>query len=359
VNRQALHATVAVTGLNATDSPAPGTGVIRCLRADPGWRGRIVGLAYDALDTAVYDASLVDEAHLIPYPAAGCTAVLTRLLEVHGRTPIDVLLPTLDTELSNMVAIAPELERCGIATLLPRAESLRLTSKLELDAFCRTHGLRSPPTVVLEGPRHLEALPFAYPIAVKGAWHGAEIARGPEEAAHAYARIRKRWGSPVLAQQVVEGEEYDVLMLGDGAGRLIGSVAMRKMGVTDSGKAWSAVTVSDTALHQLAERAFAALGWRGALELELIRDEVTGAYHLIEINPRFPAWCYLSVGAGANLAAALVRIALGETVEPFGQARAGVAFVRHAVDLICSLTTLEQLVTRGSIYHDRGASSDA
>jgi hypothetical protein len=49
---------IAVTGLNATDNPAPGVGVIRALRLNAAPGERFVGLAYDALDPGIY-ASLM------------------------------------------------------------------------------------------------------------------------------------------------------------------------------------------------------------------------------------------------------------------------------------------------------------
>ena len=74
----ATAAQVAVTGLNATDNPAPGVGVMRALRAaSPG--DRLVGLAYDALDPGIYAKDLAAEVFLIPYPSHGVEAFLDRL----------------------------------------------------------------------------------------------------------------------------------------------------------------------------------------------------------------------------------------------------------------------------------------
>ncbi len=343
--------TVAVTGLNATDNPAPGPGVIRSLRAAGDFCGRVVGLAYDALDTAAYDADLVDEVHLIPYPGAGEETVLRRLRQIHRQTPIDVLIPTLDSELLNFVHLEPQLSAMGIRTLLPSEDGLRLRAKLALYEFCAAHDFNSPRTVTLTRPEAARRLPFAWPAAIKGMFHGASIAHNAEEAVVGFERMKSRWGLPVLAQQFVDGEEYDVLMLGDRDGRLVGSVPMRKLGITDQGKAWSGITISDPALDALATRIFEALRWSGPLELEFVRDRRSGDFHLIEINPRFPSWCYLTVGAGLNLPLAAARLALGETLEPMEEPAAGVTFVRHAVDLVCSLEWLERLVVAGSLVH--------
>ena len=48
--------TVGVTGMIASDSPAPGLAVIRSLRAHPGFTGRIVGL----VDVELYTKELID-----------------------------------------------------------------------------------------------------------------------------------------------------------------------------------------------------------------------------------------------------------------------------------------------------------
>ncbi|KPL07449.1 hypothetical protein AMJ86_04500, partial [bacterium SM23_57] len=90
---------VAVTGLHATDNPAPGIGVIRSLRHPDGWDGKIIGLAYDVYDTGVYDKDLLDHTFMVPYPNQGSEQVYQRLMYIHNQVRIDVLIPTLDSEL--------------------------------------------------------------------------------------------------------------------------------------------------------------------------------------------------------------------------------------------------------------------
>ena len=73
---------VAVTGLNATDNPAPGVAVIRALRvAHPEYR--YVGLAYDALDPGIYAEDIINEIFLLPYPSQGMEPLLSRLVINH------------------------------------------------------------------------------------------------------------------------------------------------------------------------------------------------------------------------------------------------------------------------------------
>lgn len=80
--------TIAITGLNATDNPGPGVAVLRAIRAAPGFRGRLVGLAYDSLDPGIYHRELgLTGAFLIPYPSQGLEALRERLFEILEQAP--------------------------------------------------------------------------------------------------------------------------------------------------------------------------------------------------------------------------------------------------------------------------------
>ena len=342
--------TVAVTGLNATDNPAPGVAVIRALRHDPRWRGRIVGLTYDALDSGAYAGGLVDDVFLIPYPSQGAEALEARLRYIHERVPLDVVMPTLDSELPGFIALEPVLSELGIGAFMPTAEQLELRSKVHLPELGAMTDLRVPATLVLSGPEALARIhqEMPYPFWIKGAFYGAARAANLHEAVRAYHDVVARWGLPVLAQADATGVEYDVAGVGDGRGGLVGAVPMRKTLLTDKGKGWAGVAVRDPALLEMTARFVAATRWRGPFELELIKDG-DGGWQLLEINPRFPAWIYLSAGAGVNLPRAAMRLAAGAPVEPLGPPRAGTLFVRIALDQIADISDYEQLISRGEL----------
>ena len=90
---------IGVTGLNATDNPAPGVGVIRALRSSALPGERFVGLAYDALDPGIYAPELIPDVFLLPYPSQGLQPFLARLRAIQERIGLDVIIPTLDAEL--------------------------------------------------------------------------------------------------------------------------------------------------------------------------------------------------------------------------------------------------------------------
>lgn len=348
--------TVAVTGLNATDNPGPGVAVIRSLRASPDFRGRIVGLAYDALEPGVYARDLVDDVFLIPYPSQGVTALRERLEYVRERVPFDVVIPTLDAELPAFVDLAPELKAWGVGTMLPSREQLDLRAKTRLAAL-GPRGIPVPASRVLTDVSQLYTLheSLTWPIVVKGPYYGAKVAYTLDDAVRAFHKMVAEWGYPVIAQQFVAGEEVCVVAVGDGEGGLVGAVSMRKTVITDKGKGWAGVAIRDKGLDELTETFMRVTKWRGPCELEVIRDAHNG-YHVLEVNPRFPAWCYLSAGAGMNLPLAVAELAAGRPVAPMREYRVGTMFVRISLDQITDLEGFSRISTAGESVRAEGAS---
>ena len=344
---------VAVTGLHAADNPAPGVGVIRCLRYPDGWEGKIIGLGYNVYDTGIYDEALLDCAYLIPYPNQGPDRVFERLRYIHDREQIDVLIPTLDSELALFQKLQPRLAEIGIHLFLPDEESVSLSTKAELPEFCKQNQIPTPKTIVLRDPARLEeaVTEIGFPLMVKGVFYEAYKCYSLAEARFHLLQLQTKWGLPVIIQAVVTGDEYDVCAVTDSQGQLVGAVPIRKTALTDKGKAWSAVTLYNEDLLDFARRILQALKWKGPCELEIIREEHTGAWQLMEINPRFPAWIFLSAGAKQNLPRLVVELALGREVKPLPPAESGVTFVRHAVDLVCPLEYVESLTVLGELHH--------
>ena len=344
--------TVGVTGMNAQpENPGPGLAVARCLREAYGPRVRIVGLSYDALDPGLYHEGYCDASYLLPYPSGGADSMLEHLAGVHAAEHIDLLVPCLDAELPQMISAAPRLGAMGIRTFLPDAKALTRRTKDRLPELCREAGVSCPEIRPLTSAaffRTCAAEGWTYPMVVKGPFYDARIVRSAEEGAAAFQSIAAEWGLPVLAQRFVAGEEYNLAGVGDGEGGLIGEVMMKKRALTTKGKAWAGVVVLDDELAGLARRLVAALRWRGPLEVEAMRSP-DGEYHLVEINPRFPSWIYLSQGVGRNLPALLAELAFGRPAPAIAEPRAGTMFIRYALETIVPLETFEQIMIGGGL----------
>jgi carbamoyl-phosphate synthase large subunit len=357
---ETVGAVVAVTGMNATDNPAPGVPVARSLRYEPAFVGKIIGLGYDPLDPGFYAQGLLDGGAVLSYPSVGREALRDRLLWARAELGIEVLMPTLDSELRAMVALAPELEQRGIRTFLPTLESVERAGKVQLPHLAEKASVPIPPSEAIMTadaiPRLLDK--FGSPVVVKGIYYGATVAHNESDAMAAFHKFAAQWGLPIIVQKFIAGEEYNVAALGDGYGNTAGAVAMRKMMITDKGKGWCGVAIENPELIRLTQSLVGELRWRGPLEVEVLRDGQTGEYYVIEINPRFPAWIYLSAGAGLNLPYLALRLALGLPLPaPLPSYRAGTLFVRISLDQIADLSTYEQLSAVGMLRSSIKAAS--
>lgn len=342
---------VAITGMNAKpDNPGPGLAVARCLADSDDFAGRVVGLSYDPLDPGLYLKDYCDAGYLLPYPSAGDEAFMERLQVIHEREQIDILLPCLDAELPGIIRLQPQIEALGIRCFLPSAEQLRLRNKDRLPELAEYAGLGCPDIKPITSAGFFNDCQdhgWSYPLVVKGLFYDAIVAHNANQAVEAFRKIAAEWGFPVLVQKFVKGQEYNLTALGDGNGAMLGAVMMKKMALTDKGKAWAGVTINDETLYRASEQLIKTINWRGPLEVEVLKDN-KGQYQLLEINPRFPAWIYLSCGVGRNLPLALLRIAEDAPLPEFDEVQAGIMFIRYAQEIIVPISEFEEFIVSGA-----------
>lgn len=342
--------TIAVTGLNAIDSPGPGVAVIRGLREAESFDCRIIGLSYESLEPGIYMRDLVDKTYHIPYPSTGTDVLLARLQYIHEQESIDVVIPNFDAELYSFIKLGDTLKSMGIHSFLPTLEQFEERHKVNLNAFGKKYNLFVPESKSIYVANEAQQFEkdFDWPMVVKGKYYDAALAYNFEQVKAAFNKISAKWGLPIIIQKFVHGTEYNVTGLGDGMGNTIAAVPMRKQYITDKGKAWGGISIADQEALELTRRFVQSTKWRGAFELELMKDK-SGKYYLLEINPRMPAWIYLSVGVGQNIPEAVARLAMGWPVDAFGSYAVGKMFVRYAWDMIVDLSEFEKISTTGEL----------
>lgn len=340
--------TIAVTGLNAIDSPGPGVGVIRCLREIEDVELRIIGLSYESLEPGIYMTDLIDKVYQIPYPQAGSKALLERLEYIHQKEQLTFVLPNFDAELSNFITLVPALTAMGIHSFLPTKPDLEAIDKMHLYDFGQQHRINVPVTHYVTSSDELinKAGSLGYPTVIKGKYYEAYIARNEQEALAYYYKLQAKWGLPIIVQQFVSGTEIVIAGLGDGTGQLMGAIPLRKLYITDKGKGWAGVTLEDEPLLQFTHEFIKESKWKGGFELELMRAD-DDTLHLMEINPRFPAWIYTTAAAGQNLPAMLVKLGMGENPPPYSTYTVGKLFIRYSWDLVTDISAYQQLATTG------------
>lgn len=341
---------IAVTGLNAIDSPGPGVAVIRSLREATSFNVRIIGLAYESMEPGIYMHELVDRSYLIPYPSTGTDSLLSRLEYIHEQEELHVIIPNFDAELYSFMKLETKLLAMNIKMFLPSFGQFEERHKVNLTEFGKKYNIHVPfsKAIFTSYELHLINKEFEFPVMIKGKWYDAYIANNLEQATDYFNKITAKWGLPVVIQKYVHGTEYNVIGLGDGLGNTIAAVPMRKQYITDKGKAWSGISIDDQNLLELTRKFVKQTQWRGAFELELMKNSDHN-YYLMEINPRIPAWVYLAVGVGQNIPEALVNLAMGNKVEEFHTYEVGKLFIRYSYDMIIDRSEYEKISVNGEL----------
>lgn len=342
--------TIALSGLNAIDNPGPGVAVARGLKEAKSFDARLIGLSYESLEPGIFMHDLFDKVYQIPYPSAGTEMLKARLEYINQQENLDLIIPNFDAELYSFMKLESELEQMGVKTYLPTIEQFDERHKVNLPEFGKKYDINVPGSTSIFDVSELYHLPvdFTYPMFIKGKFYDAHIAHTLEQAKEVFYKVNEKWGLPIIVQKLVKGDEYNITGLGDGEGNTISAVPMRKQYITDKGKAWGGISIDNQEMIELTKKFISKTKWRGGFELELIKTN-DGVFHLIEINPRMPAWIYLAVGVGQNIPEALTNLAMGNKVEAFDSFEVGKMFVRYAYDMIVDIKEFEQISSNGEL----------
>jgi len=334
---------IAISGLNATDNPAPGLGVAKSLKQE-----ELIGFSYDVNEPANY-LDVFSKKYLMPFPTLGIDELENRIKEIEKKEgKIDLIIPCLDAELPLYIKYQDRLEKMGIKTFLPSLESFELRNKNKLSKLSQDLGLSYPKTYEISSIKEMTDLlreeKLHFPFMVKGNYYKAYKAHTLEEGIEHFYTISNEWGFPILLQEVVSGEEINLVGLGDGEGNLAGAVSMKKLTTTSLGKIWSGITIDNPKLLQTAEKFVEATKWRGPFELECMSDGEN--VYMIEINPRFPAWVYFATGVGINLPKMLIDLANGQKVEKQIEFETGKMYVRFTDEVVVDFNDFTTLMSK-------------
>ncbi|MGW1012072.1 carboxylate--amine ligase [Streptomyces termitum] len=277
-----------------------------------------------------------------PRPASAAATELAALLgalaaEITG----DPAAPVLAVPMDDISALALARRRAELADrfLLPaRTEEqlLRVADKAALAGTCAALGLPHPRTELPSGADEAAAMAWSLGLPVVAKWsrpwllpagrglRSTTVLRSLAEVRELYARTPQA-GSRLLLQELLPpGRGLDWFFHGyvDTAGRCAVGATGRKerswpdaAGLTAVGR-WAA----NPELDRLARGVLGALGHRGVCDLDFRLDPVTGAYHLLDFNPRPGAQFRLFADAGLDVVRALHLDLTGRPVPPLSPA---------------------------------------
>jgi carbamoyl-phosphate synthase large subunit len=227
------------------------------------------------------------------------------LLELCRREHVDVVVPTVDTELLPLAEARARYADAGVRLVLASKQTLEVClDKWLLAERCR-ETVRVPTTVVVGDA--FEAASCELPVIVKPrSGSGSRGIRLVERREELDALVRD---GTLLVQEHLPGTEHslDVLARADGH---VAAVVPRARLKVDSGIAVTGRTLHDERLDAFAREVARLIGLTTVANVQ-VKEDAAGAPALLEVNPRFPGTMPLTVASGVDMPRLAIAEALG------------------------------------------------
>jgi len=290
--------------------------LLECFResfAELGIHGRVM-----AIDTAPYSpAGKLADAY---YIVSRCTDAhfLAEVLDICEREDVNLIVPTIDTELPVYAHSRAAFRDRGIHVCISAPETIAICGdKCLTHTWLSLQGFpvpqQSTPEMVLQ-TRERWQLPLITKPKDGSASLGFRVVASFEEleAVCEYSR-------GLIVQELISGAEHTVNVFVDRESRCRSAVPHLRMEIR-GGEVSKGLTVKDTRLVSLARHVAEALpGAYGALNIQCFLTP-DGEIRIIEINPRFGGGYPLTHRAGAHMTTWLLQEAMGlEPCGPFDQ----------------------------------------
>ncbi|MBI9017505.1 MAG: ATP-grasp domain-containing protein [Phycisphaerae bacterium] len=222
---------------------------------------------------------------------------LKQLFGVVKKHEIDLIVPTIDTDLADLANNREKLAKIGCRVATSNAQAVHICQdKRNMYKFMIEHGYDTPETMTVRNAL-LRKKP-TWPVLLKP-WDGAAgkgvmVAENKQELDVLSKRIKN-----CMVQEYIKGEEYTCDVYVDNQMQVRCVVPRLRVEVRN-GEVSKGRVVKDTEIMRIAAEVIEKLGaGPGVVTLQLIRSR-TGEIKIIEINPRFGGGVPLSIKAGAN-----------------------------------------------------------
>ena len=290
---------------------APST--VACLRS-LGRRGiRTIVLADDDGASATR-SKYCDEVVRVPDPHDDLVAYKEALRSVAMRPDVATIVPVRDVDVYVLSKYRSEF-REHVRTPWPDLETLSaVQDRVELFSVADAAGVGAPDTGLLEDVEDWDRERIAkarYAVLVDEYLEAYEPERFVDPPTTEYLRpgaepdvdaLRRRMGHEPLVQEFVPTtDEYGFFALYDRGEALATFQHRQRRGYSYAGGASAfRESVRIPELERVGRALLDELEWHGLAMVEFLRDDETGAFQLMEVNPRFWSSLPFSVQAGAD-----------------------------------------------------------
>jgi carbamoyl-phosphate synthase large subunit len=276
------------------------------------------------VDPHAHGLSLVDEDRRLLIPRSDRDSWTELVYELCERHRIDVLIPTVDSELVLLASARVFFADIGTKIVLASERTLRMClDRWALHRRCKG-AVRVPESMLTDeafDPFHPK-LPVIVKPRRSGGSRGTQLIERREE----LERIDR--DSSLIVQEHLPGAEYSLDTFARSDGRVIAVVPRARLKV-DSGVTVIGRTVRNQGLETTGRQIAERIGLTSVASIQ-VKEATDGEPALLEVNPCFLGTMPLTVASGVNMPKLCVDDALGlplpEDVVPFER----LTMIRHS-----------------------------
>lgn len=250
------------------------------------------------------------------------SAYIDELLKICQQDHIDLLIPTIDTDLLILSENKGKFESIGTKVLVSSPEMIRICrDKNHTSQFFVDCGLNAPMPV-----NDWKEYQGGYPAFIKpkdGSSSVNAFKVENEEQLEVYAAQIEDY----IVQPFIEGREYTIDIFCDFDGNPISIVPRERLQVR-AGEVLKTQICMDKTMITEAEQLCRVFKPCGPMTVQLIHDVHSGNDYYIEINPRFGGGAPLSMKAGARSAEAVLKLLDGVQVDFYHSISDGAIYSR-------------------------------
>lgn len=234
---------------------------------------------------------------------------IPQLLRICEADRIDLLIPTIDTDLLVLSQNAAKFEEIGTKVLISKPDKIAICRDKNYTAdFFESCGLKSPRTV-----NDYQLYHGSYPCFIKPK-DGSSSINAFKVENESELKVYAEQVGDYIVQPFIEGTEYTVDIFCDYEGNPV-FVTPRIRVAVRAGEVLKTEIAMDETIIEECRKLIAGFQPCGPMTVQLIRQNTTGNDYYIEINPRFGGGAPLSMKAGARSAEAVLKLLSGEKVD--------------------------------------------
>ena len=234
---------------------------------------------------------------------------IPQLLKICEADHIDLLIPTIDTDLLVLSQNVAKFDEIGTKVLISKPDKIAICRDKNYTAdFFESCDLKAPRTVndyqLYHGP---------YPCFIKPK-DGSSSINAFKVENESELKVYAEQVGDYIVQPFIEGTEYTVDIFCDYEGNPVFITPRIRVAVR-AGEVLKTEIAMDDKIIEECRKLIAGFQPCGPMTVQLIRQNRTGDDYYIEINPRFGGGAPLSMKAGARSAEAILKLLSGEKVD--------------------------------------------